>query len=72
MKSDDSIRTIRGFSLTAEEKLSGEPWFNVYENYWGVGPDYADQFTMNACDGTGDYADASFSTRSEACLKGAQ
>ncbi|CAM9121769.1 unnamed protein product [Scytosiphon promiscuus] len=72
VKSDDSIRTIRGFSLTAEEKLSGEYWFGVYEDYWGVGPDYADQFTAAACNGTGNFAEASFETRAEACIKGAQ
>ncbi|CAM9671455.1 unnamed protein product, partial [Hapterophycus canaliculatus] len=72
VKSDDSIRTIQGFSVNAQEKLSGEPWFEVYENYWGVGADYADQFTLSACEGTGAFSEASFETRAEACVKGAQ
>ncbi|CAN0409698.1 unnamed protein product, partial [Scytosiphon promiscuus] len=71
VKSDDSIRTIQGFSLTAQEKLSGEYWFGVYEDYWGV-PDYADEFTAAACNGTGNFAEASLATRAEACIKGAQ
>lgn len=72
VKSDDSIRTLRGFSLTAEEKLSGEFWFGVYEDYWGVGPDYADQFTVAACNGTNTFEGESVATRAEGCIKGAQ
>lgn len=67
----DEIRTIRGFSVDAQGKLSGEKWFDIYEDYWGA-PDYADQFTAAACNGTGDFANAALETRAEGCLKGAQ
>ncbi|CAM9800300.1 unnamed protein product [Ectocarpus sp. 13 AM-2016] len=67
----DEIRTVQGFSTGAQEKLSGEATFDVWEAYWGS-PDYADQFTSAACLGTGDFAGASNLTRSEGCLKGAQ
>eukprot|EP00752_Nemacystus_decipiens_P007947 g7100.t1 len=67
----DEIRTVRGFSLDAQEKLSGEPWFDVYEAYWGE-PDYADVFTTAACNGTGLWSGASFEMRAEGCIKGAQ
>lgn len=67
----DETRTIRGFSLDAQEKLSGEKWFEVYEAFWGA-PDYADVFTAGACQGTGDWADASSEMRAEGCIKGAQ
>lgn len=64
-------RTIRGFSIDAQEKLSGEKWFNIYSAYWGA-PDYADQFTSDACNGTGDFEDAPAELRAEGCIKGAQ
>ncbi|CBN78873.1 probable high CO2 inducible periplasmic protein [Ectocarpus siliculosus] len=67
----DSIRTIQGFSTGAQEKLSGEKWFDVYEAYWGS-TDYADQFTSGACNGTEQFDDASVETRAEGCVKGAQ
>ena len=70
LKTSD-IRTVRGFSLDALEKLSGEKWFDVYKTFWGS-PDYADVFTAGACNGTGDWADASFEMRAEGCIKGAQ
>ncbi|CAN0089212.1 unnamed protein product, partial [Ectocarpus sp. 12 AP-2014] len=65
------IRTIQGFSTGAEEKLSGEATFDIWEAYWGS-PDYADQFTSAACQGTGAFEGAEMVTRSECCLKGAQ
>lgn len=67
----DSFRTIQAFSTEAEEKLSGEKWFDVYQHYWGA-PDYADQFTSAACTGTGSYATVEPVVRAEACTKGAQ
>ena len=67
----DSTRTIQSFSTGAEEKLSGEVYFEVWADYWGA-PDYADVFTSSACHGTGAFAGASLITRSEGCLKGAQ
>ncbi|CAM9887341.1 unnamed protein product [Ectocarpus sp. 8 AP-2014] len=67
----DSIRTVQGFSTDAQEKLSGEATFDVWEAYWGS-PDYADQFTSAACLGTGAFEGAEMVTRSECCLKGAQ
>lgn len=67
----DSIRTIRGFSTAAQEKLTGEKWFDVYEDYW-ANPDYADLFTSAACNGTGNFEGAVVETRAEACVKGAQ
>ena len=68
----DEIRTIRGFSVDAQEKLSGEKWYDIYEAYWSGNPDYADLFTSGACNGTGDWADASFEMRAEGCIKWAQ
>lgn len=67
----DEIRTVRGFSLDAQEKLSGEKWYDIYEAFWGE-PDYADIFTASACNGTGEWADASVEMRAEGCIKGAQ
>ncbi|CAM9655355.1 unnamed protein product, partial [Scytosiphon promiscuus] len=66
-----SMRTVQGFSTDAGEKLSGEPNFIVWSDYWGA-DDYADVFTSSACEGTGNFTDMSFVTRSEGCLKGAQ
>jgi len=51
--------------------LTGEKWFDIYENYWGS-PTYADDFTAAACQGTDTFEDASFETRAEGCIKGAQ
>ncbi|CAN0397378.1 unnamed protein product, partial [Ectocarpus fasciculatus] len=67
----DEIRTVQGFSTGAQEKLTGEATFDIWEGYWG-NPDYADQFTSAACQGTGTFEGAEFVTRSECCLKGAQ
>ena len=67
----DSIRTVQAFSTEADGKLTGEKYFDIWADYWGA-PDYADAFTSAACQGTGAFADASMSTRSEGCLKGAQ
>ena len=67
----DEIRTIQKFSTEAQEKLTGEPFFDIWAAYWET-PDYADVFTTSACQGTGDFADTSFPMRSESCLKGAQ
>lgn len=67
----DSNRTIRGFSTSAEEKLTGEPWFDVYESYWGS-PTYADDFTSAACNGEGAFEDVEAVVRAEGCVKGAQ
>ena len=70
MKTDET-RTIQKFSTEAGDKLTGETYFDIWSEYWGT-PDYADVFTSGACQGTGDFADASLLTRSEGCLKGAQ
>ncbi|CBN77422.1 conserved unknown protein [Ectocarpus siliculosus] len=67
----DSTRTVQGFSTGAQEKLTGEVTFDIWEAFWGS-PDYADQYTSGACLGTGTFAGASNLTRSECCLKGAQ
>lgn len=66
------IRTLQGFSTTAQEKLTGEKWFDIYQAYWGDNPAYADTFTGGACQGTGMFTDTSDITRSECCLKGSQ
>eukprot|EP00904_Undaria_pinnatifida_P009158 jgi/Undpi1/5372/HiC_scaffold_2.g00653.m1 len=68
----DSIRTIRGFSTSAQGKLTGEKWFDIYAEYWDGNQDYADLFTTSACNGTDAFEGASMVTRSEACVKGAQ
>lgn len=67
----DSTRTIRGFSTSAQEKLSSEPWFEVYETYWGD-PAYADLFTSSACNGTTTFEGVEAVVRAEGCVKGAQ
>lgn len=67
----EELRTIRGFSTSAQEKLASEKWFKVYAAYWGA-EDYADQFTSSACQGTGDFEGAANVTRKEGCVKGAQ
>ena len=72
VKSDVSIRTIRGFSTSALEKLTGEKWFDVYADYWDGNPNYADLFTTSACNGTGTFEGAAEVTRKEGCVKGAQ
>ncbi|CAN0457783.1 unnamed protein product, partial [Laminaria digitata] len=68
----DELRSIRGFSTSAQEKLTGEKWFDVYTEYWGDNPDYADLFTSSACNGTDAFDGAAMVTRSEGCVKGAQ
>lgn len=67
----DSIRTIRGFSTSALEKLSGEKWFDIYQGYWRE-PDYADLFTTAACNGTDAFDGVDTVVRAEGCVKGAQ
>lgn len=66
------IRTLQGFSTSAQEKLTGEKWYDIYKAYWDDDAAYADTFTGGACQGTGDFADASDLTRMECCLKGVQ
>lgn len=65
-----SIRTLRGFSLDAQEKLAGEKWFDIYEDYWAT-PDYADVFTSAACTGVGAFEGATEQARAFGCLRGA-
>lgn len=65
------MRTIRGFSTSAEEKLTGEKWYDIYMAYWDD-PAYADTFTKNACQGAGDFDGVANVTKAECCLKGAQ
>lgn len=67
----DSIRTIRGFSTSAQEKMSAEPWFLIYKDYWGES-DYADLYTAAACNGTDSFAGVDPVIRAEGCVKGAQ
>lgn len=73
IKSDGSIRTIKGFS-TVVANLKG-PWYDVYKTYWSD-PMYADTFTTSACLGTGDFAPSTtppigIGARTEGCKKGA-
>lgn len=75
IKTSGAIRTVRGFSTTTST-LSGEKWYEIYANYWGI-PAYADNFTSSACLGTGDFTAStspviSSTARKEGCLKGAQ
>eukprot|EP00752_Nemacystus_decipiens_P008971 g8009.t1 len=64
-------RTLQKFSTEAQEKLTGETYFDIWSAYWDA-PDYADVFTTSACNGTGDFANTTILMRSESCLKGAQ
>eukprot|EP00752_Nemacystus_decipiens_P007957 g7110.t1 len=66
----DEVRTIRDFSLDAQAVMTGEEWFDVYEDYWAA-PDYADLFTTSACRGAADFSGASVLTRGESCRGGA-
>jgi len=41
-------RTLAGFSTDAEQKMSGQAMFELYREYYGSGPDYADEFIRAA------------------------
>lgn len=69
MKSDGSMRTIRGFSTSSGQKLKNEGYYELYRSFYGSSS-YADQFVMAALGGTGELRDLSKIFRTEAARMG--
>jgi len=67
-------RTIQTFSTAMKDgrpKLRGEPYYDMYAEYW-KSHTYADDLVMSALDGTHSFADKADVMRAEVANKGAQ
>jgi len=64
-----SCRTLQGFSLQAEKKMTGQPHFEDYKSYYGA-PDYGDKYVTAALDGTGVWAGLPDEARVQGVKKG--
>lgn len=72
VKSDGTVRTLKGFSTSADDKMATEGYFKLYKAYWDNKGDYADRFVTASLDKSGMFAGKSAVFRSQTAIKGAQ
>ena len=58
----NSLRTLKGFSSEAATLLHGEPYFDLYRNYYGC-PTYGDNIVSNALNNAGEFVNTNNSFR---------
>jgi len=66
-----SWRTIEKFTTEAEQKMTGQPTFDLYNAYYDQG-DYAHEFITTALDGTGEFDGKSNEFRAEFAAKASE
>ncbi|KAJ8903304.1 hypothetical protein NDN08_004413 [Rhodosorus marinus] len=70
--SSGGFRTLEGFSVQAEDKMSDWPDFQLFREYYNDNPAYARDYVLDALDASGEFGGADDWTRAEASVKGAQ
>uniref|UniRef100_A0A6T6KQ80 Uncharacterized protein n=1 Tax=Rhodosorus marinus TaxID=101924 RepID=A0A6T6KQ80_9RHOD len=71
-RSSTGLRTLEGFSVQAEEKMSDWESYKLFKAYYNDNPAYARDYVLDALDASGEFGGAPDWTRAEASVKGAQ
>jgi len=71
IKGSGEIRTIQGFATSGRAKMSNQPFWNLYRDYYND-DNYADTFIRNALSPDGAWSSRSDALRAELSAKGAK